>query len=141
VIPLDLALPQEAELASCLDPPRVATSHQQVQVGTRGRLVWVDVELAPLLLLMWSAGIRTFASCQGGVSRWGDQTEGYIGFPTMDDVARFRALMGPVPGVWDTESLRFSGTQRQVLVAMGQLKLAGATPATGRPVQLTFTYS
>jgi len=66
-------LPLDQALGSMKSAPEHASLHVE-----HGDLETdVDVELAPIILSLWRAGIRTTGSCQGG---WDDAGRGYIQF-------------------------------------------------------------
>jgi hypothetical protein len=69
------------------------TRHEQVEIEWRGIRAEVDVELAPLILEMWKAGVATVLSCQEnrpGIA--------WIAFPAADFATGFLDLVAVHPG-------------------------------------------
>jgi hypothetical protein len=82
--------------------PRPERLHESVPMVMMGEPVEADGDLAPVLQLMWTAGIRTLYSCQGGLTRDGRKGPGYISFPS-EDAIRVREVIGLASGIWEED--------------------------------------
>jgi hypothetical protein len=76
------------------------TRHPQVPIAWRGRYAEVDAEMAPLILLLWMAGIDTINSCQEnfpGIA--------WVEFRTTRDAKRFLDLVAAYPDQGDIHTV------------------------------------
>lgn len=80
-------LPAGPPTATCEAPTR---RHETARVEWGGHSAEIDRAIAPLILEIWKAGIRTANSCEDNVPRgfiW-------IQFPTAQDAERFLSIIG-----------------------------------------------